>query len=160
MAAADPKTPANSVPSGETSAPSPDSKPSVTLKDLQAAVRDLFYSSESDEPLKAVSLTPEKFGSSQITPEAVAPYRNVDASKIKTLGVAEFFAPMTTPQNWWGDEEKETGAKFTALVKLLTERLTETKVFRIGDGPEIEVLVLGKNDRGNILGIRTQLTET
>jgi hypothetical protein len=137
-----------------------DEKPLLTLRDLQNAVRDLYFSSESDEPVKALSLTPEKFGASEITAKTVADYRSASLETVKTLTIEEFFAPMTAPQNWWTEEEKATAARFTALAQLLTEGLTDAKAYRIGDGPEIEVYILGKNAEGKILGVRTGLTET
>jgi hypothetical protein len=140
--------------------PTSSEKPMLTLRDLQKAVRDLLFSSESDEPVKAVSLTPETFGATEVNAKTVAGYRHAVPEIVKTLTVEEFFAPMITPQDWWTDENKATATQFEALAKLLTERLTDVKAYRIGDGPEIEVLVLGKNEDGKILGVRTELTET
>jgi histidine triad (HIT) family protein len=143
----------------ETSAPAAET-PTVTKKTLQEAVKDLYFSSESDEPVKAVALTPKQFGAETVNTETVAAYRKTAPESVKSLPVAEFFAPMTAAQDWWGDEEKAVAAAFTALVQLLTTGLTNAAAYRLGDGPEIEVLVLGTTDAGEILGVRTQLTET
>lgn len=148
--------------SPESSAAPPASaeKPALTLRDLQKAVRDLLFSSESDAPVKAVSLTPETFGATEVNAETVANYRHAAPEIVKTLTVDEFFSPMTTPQDWWTDENRATAAQFEALAKLLTEEMTDVNAYRIGDGPEIEAFVLGKNRDGKILGVRTNLTET
>ncbi|QNE41735.1 hypothetical protein F1C16_05475 [Hymenobacter sp. NBH84] len=38
--------------------------------------------------------------------------------------------------------------------------MDDTQVYRIGEGPQIPVYVLGKTANGQLMGFKTQLSET
>ena len=126
------------------------------LSELRAATKGLLFLSESDGPLKAfvwkgVAVDSAAALLKQLHKDAATPVQEVE--------LAKFFAPMTTPQDWDDDEAKADRARFQALVTQLAA-LTNTRVFRIGTGPEIPAYALGTTPDGSTAGVSTLLTET
>ena len=123
---------------------------------LRAATKGLLFLSESDAPLKPFVWR------EVVIDSAVALLKRLEkdaATPVKEVSLAEFFAPMTTPQSWHTEEDKTDVARFTALVAQLAT-LTNPRVFRLGSGPEIAVYVLGTTPDGATAGVSTELTET
>lgn len=114
-------------------------------KALRKAARGLLFISESDSRLQVVRLTDEQFAELRLPPG---------------FAVSEALAPMTTPQDWHGPEEKETVARFQALESQIRTSLTDATAYRSGDGPDITLWILGKDTEGGYTGLRTRLTET
>ncbi|GAP99842.1 sugar-non-specific nuclease inhibitor NuiA homolog [Leptolyngbya sp. NIES-2104] len=75
------------------------------------------------------------------------------------MELEQFFEPVVTEQDWFGDEEKETAAKYRSLLSALKENLSDLKVYRVGE-IQIDVYVVGKDEARNIVGIATQIVET
>lgn len=126
------------------------------LSELRAATKGLLFLSESDGPLKAFVWKGVVIDSAaallvRLGKDAATPVQEVE--------LAKFFAPMSTPQDWDDDEAKADRARFQALVAQLAQ-LTNTRVFRLGSGPEITVYVVGKTPDGSTAGVSTMLTET
>jgi len=135
----------------------------------KASVRDtlndvahgLLMMSESDRPIKAFSWSGKKTGDASCAHDALLnALQPKDPTLVKTITVEEFFAPMTQPKDWWGDDEKETCAKFTALVQAIRENLTNPEAFRIEGDPEIPVYIVGRDSSGTWSGIKTVVVET
>jgi Nuclease A inhibitor-like protein len=126
------------------------------LTALRAATKGLLFLSESDAPLKAFLWKDVVIDSV----EALLKHLGKDAATpAEEVALTEFFAPMTTPQSGDDDAARADQARFAALVAQLAA-LQETRVFRLGAGPEIEVFVVGKTPSGDTAGVSTQLTET
>jgi histidine triad (HIT) family protein len=126
------------------------------LSELRSAVRGLIFMSESDAPLKPFVWKGVVIDSAA----ALLTHLEKDATiPVQEVALEKFFAPMTTPQSGDDDEAKADRVRFQALVAQLAT-LTETRVFRLGSGPEILVYVVGKTPDGSAAGVSTQLTET
>ncbi len=131
--------------------------PKVNLTEqIKNAVTDLWYMSETDAEIfpftgsKADSVTKESL-LDQIGKQADTP--------VEERGFDEMFTRLTTIQDWFGDEEKATAEKFTALKSLLEKNLKDSKVFKVGK-IELDIYFVGLDAEGNLAGIQTKAIET
>ena len=139
----------------------PDARQESVKDSLNDVAQGLLMMSESDRPIKAFTWGPNKTGDAGNAHDALLAAVSVpDPAQVTTLSVDDFFAPMTAPKNWWGDEEKETGAKFAALVAAIKENLTVPEAFRIEGDSEIPVYIVGKDAAGTWSGLKTEVVET
>lgn len=126
------------------------------LEKIRKASEGLYYISETDAEVlpytgtKAEAVTKENI-LRQTGKEIDAPVEERD--------LAKFFVRLTEIRDWFGDEEKQTAARFAELKKLLEENLKDPKVFKVGR-IEIEVYVVGLDEEGNLTGIQTKAVET
>lgn len=136
----------------------PASENILFTEQLNPLLTDLLYPSESDEPLEPVTcylsqdtpLTASQIKDWQMLPPSVF---------VEEMPEAYFWEPVTTDQDWYGDEEKSRTTKFQALKAFLEKTLTVRQVFRVGD-VEIDVYVLGRLTDGSRAGIKTKLVQT
>ena len=117
---------------------------SLLKKSLRVAAKGLIFISESDAPLVAVHLTDAEFNA---------------LDRTRPVPLATFFSPMTTPQPWHGEEERKSVERFARLVEALA-KIDGATAYRQSDGPDIEVVIVGKDPSGGYTGVRTRLTET
>ena len=130
------------------------------LKQLQQEAKGLVYTSESDAPIQAFVWPKADFGAATLTPEAVQHYKKLSVGQKATEAkLTEFFAPMTTAQSWYGDEEKATLQQFQKLVQTLQVNLTDLHVYIYGDTKK-DVYVVGKTASGDFAGVHTKVVET
>ncbi|MCP6761907.1 MAG: nuclease A inhibitor family protein [Fischerella sp. CENA71] len=123
---------------------------------LKSAADGLFMMSESEYPLE-VFLWETK---APATPEKVLQQTNHSPdTPVKVVGVDDFFSVATTEEDWHGEEEKETVAKFQALVQTIKDNLNNPQVYRVGE-IEIDVYVVGETPAGNLAGVSTKVVET
>ncbi|MBO0936826.1 nuclease A inhibitor family protein [Fibrella sp. HMF5335] len=120
---------------------------------------DLLYPSESDEPIEPVETylkMAEPLTASHIKDWLMLP----PSTYVEEQPEADFWAPVTTIEDWFGDDEKATAAKFHILKTTLETTLTNRQVFRVGN-TEIDVYLLGKPAEGEPrVGIKTKVVET
>ena len=126
------------------------------LTELRTAAKGLLFLSESDAPLKAfvwkgVAIDSATALLKQLHKDAVTP--------VQEITLTDFFAPMATVQSWHDEAAKADVVRFQALVTQLAA-LSNTRVFRIGTGPEILAYALGTTPDGHTAGVSTLLTET
>jgi hypothetical protein len=141
----------------------------TVLSQLQEVTKGLIYSSESDHEIVGVSWSKDVVKGAQTpqdaaltmyekenseNPEAISP--NVE---VKT--VRDFFATMTVSQGWWGDAERAQAEKFNKLIAVL-EKLEDVRVFKIGNGPDKTVYIIGVDTSkpGSFVGVTTIVTES
>jgi hypothetical protein len=94
--------------------------------------KELYYISETDSPVEAVSF-------------------NVPAGKSSRL---------TREENWHTETERKRARQFADLWRLMKEKLKDIKVFRFGK-IRIEIFVIGREkNSGRLVGIRTMSVET
>lgn len=130
------------------------------LKNLRAATKGLLYSSESDVPLKPFLWPQADVGATLDTTALLAYLEQDPRTVVEEVETVAFFEPMTTLDKWAIEEDKAVVARFIALVETLTHQLINTRTFRIGEGPEFEVYVIGRTPDGDWSGVMTRLTET
>lgn len=124
---------------------------------LSELVDGLFWMSESDYPWQAVAWeTP-----GQLTHEQLLQLTHHDPNTpVEEIGLDKFFAPAITEQDWYGGEEKVTVERYRALVDFLKSNLSDIKVYRVGQSPEIHIYVAGITRDRNLAGISTTSIET
>lgn len=119
---------------------------------------DLLYPSESDEPIEPVTTylkMAEPLTASHIKDWLMLP----PSVYVEEIPEADFWAPVTTIEDWFGDDEKASAARFQQLKETLEKLLTDRQVFRVGD-TEIDVYLLGKPAEGPRVGLKTKVVET
>jgi hypothetical protein len=129
----------------------------TTMSALRAAAKGLIYSSESDAPLKAIQLDADEGTKTAL--DAVAAVASVDPGEIQEVSLEKFLAPMVAPQDWHTDEDKAVIEQFLGLQKVL-EELEGIAVYRVGEGPDIDVYLVGAAPEGGFAGVKTKVTET
>ena len=123
---------------------------------IKNAAAGLWYMSETDAEIfpftgsKAEAVTKENLlGQIGKPPDTPVEERNFD----------QMFERFIKIQDWFGDEEKATAAKFAALKNLLKKNLTNLKVFKVGR-IELDIYFVGLDREGNLAGFRTKAVET
>lgn len=135
------------------------------LKALRVAAKGLLYPSESDKPLKAFLWkgTPPDGDASEaaLRVQIEAP----DSAVVQSLPLERFFGPVTTEQDWFGEEERERAQRFRALQEALGRHLAGLRAFRVEGGHAddrsvVDVYVVGQTAGGGLAGVSTQVVET
>jgi len=129
------------------------------LPQLQSAAKGLLYPSEQDHPIKAFVWSKADVGTASL-PDLIKQQAKASASTaVETQPLEEFFAPIATPQDWHGDEEKKSVAQAQQLASTLQQHLSGVKVYRIGDTDK-KVYVVGKTPQGDLAGVTTSVVES
>lgn len=132
-------------------------KPKVDLAEqIRSAAEGLWYISETDAEI--FPFTGSK--TDLVTKEALLNQvgKALD-SPVEERDFTEIFARLTAVQDWFGDEEKATAERFSALKDLLEKNLKDLKVFKIGQ-IELDIYFVGLDVEGNLKGIQTKAVET
>lgn len=126
---------------------------------IQEQAADLLYPSESDESITYVScyLAQEE----QLTVSQIKDWLMLPPSiYVEEVEEIEFWEPVITEQDWYGEKEKSRTAQFQKLKSLLEGHLSNRQVFRVGD-TEIDVYLLGRlADGSGRAGVKTKVVET
>jgi hypothetical protein len=121
-------------------------------------LKDLFYPSESDEPVDYVEYTIDfepPLTVSQvkdlilITPEIY----------VEEIPEDEFWEPVVTDQEWFEEEEKQRTARFVELQHSIQTVLSDRQVFRVGE-IEVDLYLLGRKTDGCWAGLKTLVVES
>ncbi|QMW05766.1 nuclease A inhibitor family protein [Spirosoma foliorum] len=136
----------------------PTSENKLFTEQANPLLTDLLYPSESDEPIETVTcylkqaepLTVSQIKDWQMLPPSVY---------VEETPETDFWKPVSTDQDWYGDEEKARTAKFQQLKKLAENELTVRQVFRVGES-EMDVYLLGLQKNGERAGIKTKIVQT
>jgi Nuclease A inhibitor-like protein len=124
---------------------------------LTEVSKDLLYQSESDEPFTPFTW---KKAEGDLTPATVLKRARKPAnSSVQGVSLQDFFKPLTTDQDWYGDEEKATAEGYRKLQKVIEQNLTDAKVFKVGKG-KVGVFIVGKTGSGDWAGLKTTAVET
>lgn len=138
--------------------PATDDANSPLAEAVKPLLVDLLYPSESDEPVTFVTcylaqeapLTEVQIKEWQMVPPSVY---------VEEGSVDDFWAPVLTDEDWYGDEEKKRTAYFRKLKAIFDVQLTGQQVFRQGK-TEITVYLLGRQADGTRAGIQTVVVES
>jgi hypothetical protein len=129
----------------------------ATAAALRAATDGLSFQSETDAPWAVIDW-PAAEG--EPTADAVRKRgRHRADAPAEEQSVDEFFAPLLAEQNWYGDEEKATAARYHRLRDAVKQLLGNPKVVRIGER-KVAVYVIGTAKESGWTGIRTTAVET
>ncbi len=139
--------------------PTADNQPATTLEAvISPLLTDLLYPSESDEPVKFVTcyLAQE----TPLTDVQLKEWQMVPPSTyVEERPVADFWSPVLTQEDWYGDEETKRTTAFQQLKAALDAHLTNQQLFRQGD-TEITVYLLGRQADGTRAGVQTMVVES
>ncbi|MGI5865078.1 MAG: nuclease A inhibitor family protein [Myxococcales bacterium] len=125
---------------------------------IAEATEDLWFISESDHPFDF--FLAEGAGTAKPTMEQFLKTLGQEpGTPVELRDFAEFFADLSTPEDWWGDTEHEDAAKYSQLRAALETNLTDLQVIRVGE-IEIGVYVVGRNAHGDLVGVSTVSVET
>ncbi len=130
--------------------------PNQTTEALRQAAKGLLYISEKDEPFKVFSWREEGSLSGK---KVLALGKHDPDSPVVEMSPEEFFTELTEEQDWHGAEEKETVRKYRKLWEVLQDKLTEVRVYRVGE-TDVTIYLVGKTKQGNWAGLKTSALET
>ena len=113
----------------------------------------LLFPSESEFPLE-----PFTWESATISPRTILTRSQMPADTlIESITLEDFFAPVTTDEDWFEDEDREIAQRFRDLQAAIAI-LENVQVFRVGT-VEIDVYILGKIGP-DLVGLKTTVIET
>jgi histidine triad (HIT) family protein len=116
----------------------------------------LYYISETDAEVLPFAGEPAKAVSAE---EIIRQTKAGTDAPVEERVFGEIFARLTAVQEWYGDEEKETAAKFGRLQSFLEQNLKDLKVFKVG-AIQVKVYFVGLDRTGRLMGIQTEAVET
>jgi len=129
---------------------------SDAMKALKEASAGLLSQGETDQPFTVFKWK----GDGELTKEAVLKRARKPASApVEELSLEEFFGDLTEEQDWHGDEEKATVARYKKLLEVIRQNLSAVKVFKVGQR-KVSVFIVGKTDEGDWAGLKTTAVET
>lgn len=119
---------------------------------------DLLYPSESDEPIETTTCYLKQ--ADPLTVSQIKDWLMLPPSiYVEETPEADFWEPVTTEEDWYGDEEKARTSKFQQLKTILETEVTVRQVFQVGES-EMEVYLLGRQGDGERVGIKTKIVQT
>lgn len=138
-------------------APSP---AAVTLRQrLEEAVEGLVYSSESDRPFEFFFLE-AKGDAEPLSLGGFARRLGVLAgTRIEERTLDGFLARHTHRSDGYDERAQAIRPRYERLQKLLESSLRDVRVFRVGS-VEVACYAVGRDERDNIVGLRTVAVET
>ena len=126
--------------------------------DIISLSSDLMYPSESDEKIEYFEMevsTDEKLSLANFSM-----YNGIRSEiEIEEIDFESFFKPLIKAEDWFGEDEKKWAEDSLKLKQLLTEKLKEIKILKVGR-VEIDVYLFGKSEECKWEGIKTKLIET
>lgn len=123
---------------------------------ISRACKGLVYISETDAPVTPVDLGTADSINGEIILQRVGLKAGTEINEVEG---ERFFAKLTAIKEGQTDSQKARAKKFLALGKVLEKNLRSLKVYRFGQ-IRIDILIVGLDDAGQILGVRTNAVET
>jgi hypothetical protein len=124
-------------------------------RELNEATDGLEMSSESEYPFEVVRWSGGEMSAARLRLITVCG----EETAVAETGVEDFFRVAAGEQEWKGEAELALAKRFQKLVRLLTENLSDVRVYRVGE-INIGVYVVGRSSAGNWLGVSTRVVET
>ena len=130
-----------------------------TMKEqILPLIEDLRYPSESDEAVEYFEM--EYTTAESISVQEFKMFNGIEPDKeVEAISIEDFFEPLTRVEDWFGEEEKKFVDNAIKLQALLTEKLTDIQVLKIG-AVEIDVFLFGIYEENKWIGVKTILIET
>ena len=128
------------------------------ISEVTHLVKDLFYPSESDEPIEWFKFNVNV--KNELTVSDLEFYLGYPPSaKVEEISTDLFWAPLLAVEEWYGDEERTQVEVFKSLKQLLETNLSYLKAFRVGQ-IEIDLYLVGQLNEKEWGGLKTLLVET
>lgn len=129
---------------------------SELIRELEIAVQDLLWISESEYPFQVVYW----HDSDELSQENLLQHYGYNPdTQIAIKDFTSFFNSAITEQEWHNEEEAAEVKRYQFLVGLLTNNLYNIQVYRLGV-VEIDVYILGNTVHQAIAGLFTKIIET
>ncbi|AGY59265.1 nuclease A inhibitor family protein [Gloeobacter kilaueensis] len=122
---------------------------------LQEAAAGLIFISESEAPFRALRWPVATIDSAQLLKRT----GHATGMRVRKLALREFFSSACREEDWYGPEEQQTAARFRHLVQTIEQNLNDVQVYRVGD-TEADIYIVGRNRKGTLSGLSTQVVET
>lgn len=120
---------------------------------LSLLSKDLLFPSESEYPLE-----PFTWESATLKPETILKRSQKPSdTPIEAIALEDFFAPVTTDEDWFEDEDRQVAQRFRDLQAAIAT-LENVQVFRLGK-IEIDVYIVGAIGP-DLVGLKTTVIET
>lgn len=126
------------------------------ISQLEKATLDLLWFSEAEYPLQVIYWNDLEHFDEHILLEK-AGYSS--ETKIEIKEFQAFFDPATKKETWHNQAEQAEVEKYRVLVDLLTQNLTNIKVYLLGE-VEIDAYILGETEHEAIAGLATKIVFT
>ncbi|MCB2410309.1 nuclease A inhibitor family protein [Hymenobacter sp. BT178] len=123
---------------------------------LQQLTKDLKFMSESEAPLTVVSY--EAPGGALTDATLLQLTGQPAGTKVATVDLLHFLRNHTADDGIL--ENPALANRYKALQMFMKQDLDETKVYRMGEGPQVQAYALGRTSDGKLAGFKTVLTET
>lgn len=125
-------------------------------KQIRKIAEGLYYISETDAEIFPFTGTK----TDAVTKEnLLRQTENKPDAPVEERDFSTFFTRLTRVEDWFGDEEKHSAAKFARLKELLESNLKDLKVFKVGR-IEIDIYMVGLDAENRLTGIKTKAVET
>jgi hypothetical protein len=125
-------------------------------RQIRKIAEGLYYISETDAEVSPFTGTRADAATKE---NLLRQTGNKPDAPVEEREFAAFFTRLTKIEDWFGDEEKHSAAKFARLKELLESNLKDLKVFKVGR-IEIDVYVVGLDSENRLAGIKTKAVET
>jgi hypothetical protein len=131
----------------------------ISLKEqINFLTADLLYPSESDE--KIVYFEMELSTAGNLSLANFRMFNGIPPEvTIQEIDFEKFFAPLIKIEDWFGDDEKKWAEDSLKLKQLLSDKLKEIKIFKVGE-IQIDVYLFGKAEKCKWTGLKTKIIET
>ena len=125
---------------------------------IETLTADLMYPSESDEKIEYFEM--ELSISQKLSMSDFRMYMGIKPETIITeISFDDFFKPLIKVEDWFGEEEKKWAEDSLKLKNLLTEKIKDFQIFKVGSA-EIDVFIFGKAEECKWIGLKTKMVET
>lgn len=126
------------------------------LAELQHLTAGLYFVTEADAPLEAVSY-PAPSGELP-SPELLRTLGEPADAPVQVSSLAEFLRHHTDPAGVL--DSPELAGRYQALQAFMKEHLAPVQVYRVGSEPRLHAYALGQLPDGQLAGFKTVLTQT
>jgi hypothetical protein len=126
------------------------------IEQLELAIENLLWFSETESAIQVVYWRDaENFNQDTLLQQ----YDYPAETKIAIQEFYAFFSVATKQETWHNEAEQAEVMKYQNLVNLMTENLTDLKVYLLGE-VEIAVYILGRTQNKAIAGLTTSIVAT
>ncbi|MEM9136144.1 MAG: nuclease A inhibitor family protein [Cyanobacteria bacterium P01_F01_bin.42] len=135
-----------------------DSDISALQRQLQEAIANLWWPSETDAPFE-LNHWPEAFKTGFSSQALLALTGHNNEGSCNETSVQTLFQQVTQEQDWHGDEETAEVQRFQQLKDLILDAFSEVRVVKVGQ-VNIDIYIIGRTQANGWLVLSTKAVET